>query len=734
LLVVFLPFVEISTAENRLELHTKPIEFSGFVVTEPYSKTPVNYVSLSIDSCSDGILVEFEIKNYQPNESAQITARDADILDDYVEIIFDFSGDANSAYGFRVSANGSINDFSIDRDSRENRDWDGIWQPKISFDDGEWIVQLLIPWSTTLYQVKENNEQKIESKVTELKFYAAVWNQKSRTKIALPAISQIRTKFMTNFQTVTLEYQSASEFFIEPYLTYDYELMSNTTEQRTGLTLVWKDPSKAISYAYLPDFGQVESNELVLNLSAIETFFSEKRRFFLDEAELYDIRGPENLRIFHSTRIGSFSGPNDEVLNIKHALKYSQLFENLELGYIYSKEEGGATNSGRQFEVVRGRFSKNEQNIGLLLTQTQNVFANRKSDVYTADFNLELEGAFRMFGFFSASKIIIAEERDKKGNAGFLGISWDWNDNWSNELSIIDYGEDYDLSDAGFVARNDRLQFEFETSFEITKYSLSQFFESSEHVVGIEVVRNQTGLSLGEKIAFENEWVLVDKQKIILEIELVSDFLDDNFTRGNNLVALPASSFFELEYENTPNSEWLFSLDAKSGSEGIDGSFHGLGGSLSYSLFKNTSLTIGLDRIEFDSYLIWDEGNDLVEYQASETEFEISINTRIGNSQSVDLKLESVALKANALRVLNATQNGELFDSGAQAEDLSIGELAMSIRYRYQPNQHLNWYLVYSRGGENELSAVSQTSHRLIRQAYLNADVSRLFTKIEYRF
>ena len=76
-------------------------------------------ITLKIDSNEDGIILQFLITQYQPSQSSHVTARDSDILDDYAEIVFDFTGEGKAAYGFRVSASGSTNDFSLDNKNRK---------------------------------------------------------------------------------------------------------------------------------------------------------------------------------------------------------------------------------------------------------------------------------------------------------------------------------------------------------------------------------------------------------------------------------------------------------------------------------------------------------------------------------------------------------------------------------------------------------------------------------------
>src|SRR4029453_2784526 len=72
-----------------------------------------------------------------------------------------------------------------------------------------------------------------------------------------------------------------------------------------GLDLKWH-PSQAftLNAAFLPDFAQVEADQVILNLSNIETNFPEKRRFFLEGSDAFNM---SELELLYTRRIGRVS-------------------------------------------------------------------------------------------------------------------------------------------------------------------------------------------------------------------------------------------------------------------------------------------------------------------------------------------------------------------------------------------------------------------------------------------
>ena len=114
-----------------------------------------------------------------------------------------------------------------------------------------------------------------------------------------------------------------------------------------------------------PDFGQVESDEVVVNFSAFETFYSDKRPFFSENNNLFDVKGRMH-RIINTRRIGgkpdydcSVYGEDSDYCNsnqvdsseIDFALKYTQKGE-LDFGFLSASERDQKFSEGRDLAVM----------------------------------------------------------------------------------------------------------------------------------------------------------------------------------------------------------------------------------------------------------------------------------------------------------------------------------------------------------------------------------------------
>lgn len=83
------------------------------------------------------------------------------------------------------------------------------------------------------------------------------------------------------------------------------------------------DASQPLSLAVNLDFGRLESDELVVNFSAFETFYAERRPFFAENQALFDVSGGAGLRMLHTRRMGTAG-------DIRAAVKYTRNGEQID--------------------------------------------------------------------------------------------------------------------------------------------------------------------------------------------------------------------------------------------------------------------------------------------------------------------------------------------------------------------------------------------------------------------
>ncbi len=256
---------------------------------------------------------------------ARLTRRDERGSFDSFKLSLDPNRDGLTGYEFEVSAAGAETDRYLFGDTQEDVNWDAIWDSAVQVDDRGWTVEMRIPLSQIRYEARPGmqtwgiNFERRRLETNETDYFAL----QSRT--ARGRVSQFGT--IDGLQLP----RSSRRFEVRPFAVSQYHtapaaagnpLFDGTEmEPRGGL-----DMSMGIGSAFsldatvYPDFGQVEVDPEVINLTAFETFFPEKRPFFVRDAQIFTFAGSRGGRmgggkaLFFSRRIGREprgSGPWD---------------------------------------------------------------------------------------------------------------------------------------------------------------------------------------------------------------------------------------------------------------------------------------------------------------------------------------------------------------------------------------------------------------------------------------
>ena len=273
---------------------SKFYQVGPFTLEEPEQKTVVK-----VYETEDGLYVGYI--NYQPADTmrSQQHERDADNANaDKVGLTVDFDGDALMAYSFTVSLGGSLWDAVYRNENEQKKDWDADWVAKTSIGDDVWFAEFFIPWTVAPMKIQEGDLRKIRISFWRMsleisKAFATIKSNPTRSRF----ISTLNDLYVKNFNSSSLD------FF--PYVTASNERTSEDNDVKTGAEIFWKiDSGSQLNIAINPDFGQVESDDVVINFSAMETFYSDKRPFFSENQSMFDVDGYRFLYVINTRRIG----------------------------------------------------------------------------------------------------------------------------------------------------------------------------------------------------------------------------------------------------------------------------------------------------------------------------------------------------------------------------------------------------------------------------------------------
>ena len=226
---------------------------------------------------------------------------------DHIGLIIDSYHDRRSGYEFWVDPAGVKVDIAIYDDDHEDESWDGIWDVATVVDSLGWTAEFRIPLSQLRYPIEPTHV-----------FGLAITRDIERYKerIAWPVFRRSKAGLVSQLGDLTGvdSISSPRRAELTPY-TVAKNIATPTfgrdQQFSLGADLKYGVASNLTLNATInPDFGQVEADPSVLNLGTFETFYQEKRPFFVEGAGLFradidcnqvNCSGEE---LFYSRRVG----------------------------------------------------------------------------------------------------------------------------------------------------------------------------------------------------------------------------------------------------------------------------------------------------------------------------------------------------------------------------------------------------------------------------------------------
>ena len=242
-----------------------------------------------------------------------LSRRDVREPSDQIKLIIDSYDDKRTGFEFAVNPDGVKRDFAISNDGNEDDSWNGIWEVATRVDSLGWTAEFRIPLSQLRYARAQSHS-----------FGFGVWRdiERYRERVAWPLWSPTRNGLASQLGRLTglTGITTARRLEVTPYaVTKNVQrTLSNTRFGRDQQLSAGGDlkfgitPNVTLDATINPDFGQVESDPAVLNLTAFETFLAERRPFFVEGTSLYQfplncyivVDCNTNEGLFYSRRIG----------------------------------------------------------------------------------------------------------------------------------------------------------------------------------------------------------------------------------------------------------------------------------------------------------------------------------------------------------------------------------------------------------------------------------------------
>jgi len=287
----------------------RAIPITTFVQRDPLEGAPATFRT-EARVMFDSTAIYVAVRAFDP-EPARIlgflTRRDMGSASDWIEVFIDSYHDKRTAYQFAVNPVGVKRDAYWYEDNNNDDSWDAVWDVITRRNADGWQAEFRIPFSQLRFS--SNSDGQIGFAVTRT---VARKNETS----TWPLLSKSASGWVSSFGTLqgVTRGQASKRLELTPYavgqVTTEPKQPGNPLQKTPdpgssfGVDLKYAaTPALNLTATVNPDFGQVEADPAVVNLGAFETFFQEKRPFFIEGSGTYQFEC-RDCNLFYSRRIG----------------------------------------------------------------------------------------------------------------------------------------------------------------------------------------------------------------------------------------------------------------------------------------------------------------------------------------------------------------------------------------------------------------------------------------------
>lgn len=683
---------------------------------------------------------------------ARISEQDASSLQrDFFTIMLDASGDGRYGYFFVLFPGGNHLDGTLQAERNFDHAWDGAWKGRARRTANSWSAEFFIPWS--ILNLPASDGQRAIGIFLER--YLAEIDEKS----SWPRVHRSEAKLLSAFNKIKMEgIQARQQLDFYPYISSTGDLLKDENSLKYGVDVFWRPKTNfQLTAAANPDFGTVEADAAILNFSAFETFFPEKRLFFQEGMEVFSVSG--YISPLHTRRIGAspiphdlpndvdfdyaqFSRPSDLLLTTKAtgqfgAIRYGVLGAIEDDTRIFGQrdDEWVATElKGRDFAVLRAIHEKHEddyQRVGLLSTLMRHTTVQARTN--TVDFQHRTDSGRR-----SIDGMIVHSDVSNEGSGlgGLLNLGVQTSSISSHFLSGAWIDDGLNLNHLGYLSRNDWRDISY-------LYARNRYFEEGrikETTMDFNIWGTWNGL--GELIganasiyrfqttqALNSFWWTVAYTPPT--VDDVTAYREVSFrTRGTRSVS--------FDYRTNPTKKLVYS--AWTGITEATLSGHRIWRGLSFNWTPHDQFKVQLSsRYTTNSgWLLYRQNRRFTEFESSQLLLTTGMAYFINAKQHIrfDLHWSSVEAAARSHFTIDHSRPKliRLFDAPFDSEDdFSVSHVTAQLRYRWEIAPMSDVYLVYNIRASEDHDLVDSFADKL-STSLRNPYAEFLVAKIRYRF
>ena len=701
--------------------------------------------------------------NFQPQETlmARMTSRDVRLERDGFVVAIDASGEGLYGFYLRINLGNSLTDATILPERTFNFQWDGPWLARTQALENGWSAEYYIPWSMMpLPQVDDDRKIGIylERQVGHLQGEA--W--------ANPPLPGTVNQFLSAFEKYELkDIEPRRQLTYYPFASGIYDGVRDESTYKVGTEIFWRPTSNSLLSASLnPDFGNVESDDVVVNLTAFEVFFPERRVFFLEGQDVFNTSprtsgrgGPGGpISLLNTRRIGGaaiYDVPDDvnvmptdlsQPSELLGAVKLTGQSGNWRYGTLLASETesqiAGTLDDGtqvtlnavgRDFSIARLLYedtsSGGRRAIGWMGTNLSHPTID--ATAHAVDMHY-----FSADNRFVIDTQIMHSNVDGKTGNGFLGdVAFRPRRGLQHGLRATYIDDTLDINELGFLTRNDQMNldynmFNIESDVPGLRQRTTSLFISNQWNTDGEPVRPGLFLNRGYNTLNNNTYDV--------SLRYFPERIDDRLGRGTGDFKVEGRYGLNLGFRTNPADKLAFNFDLNLDQDELGPARTGASARFTWRPNDRFSSDLRLDYTDREALLVHKGSGSYTSFESHQWAPQLEMNYFLNAWQQLRFTLQWTALKAFEDRFWQVdSQNLDFLQPVAKSDDdsdnFTISRLTFQARYRWEIAPLSDLFVVYTRGSNLPTDSF-ETFQDLLVQSWTDTIVDTLAIKLRYRF
>ncbi len=699
------------------------------------------------------------VKNFQAQDTlvARMSSRDAGVQRDGYVISIDPSGEGLYGYFLRINLPGTFSDGTILPERQINRQWDGPWDAVTKQVEDGWVAEIMIPWS--MMALPQSGETRTIGIYTE-----RMVASRAET-YPWPALPSTAGEYLSGFQKFELiGINPATQFTFYPYASSTFDNLKNETDYRVGADIYWKPSSNLqISATLNPDFGTVESDDVVVNLSAFEIFFEEKRAFFLEGQDVFSTSprdgggGSSPTTLLNTRRIGRqamFDIPSDIRVIATDVSRPSELLGAMKVtgqngpwryGTLLAAEDDTLLRGvrgddspvqlqapGRDFAVARLLYENTSRGGRRGIGWFASALSHPDRDALVNGVDLHYFSEDTRWSW--DGQLVHSDVQDVTGNGMYFDMNYRPERGVQHTVVGTYFDDTIELNDIGFLQRNDLMQMDY------------TFSKSESNLPGLRSrtrsfdVKNQwntdgrpvrLGMFLRQSLSF------TDNSSLSTEGRYFPARVDDRLSRGNGSFKIPERWALLLNWNSDRSRPVSVGAGLNLAQEDLGDSAITYSTNLTWQPHGSFSVDASLRYVDSSGWLVHQSAGRMTAFESSEWTPRVEMDYFISAKQQLRFSLQWTGIKAFEDRFYQVATNKvdtlvETAKLNADSDDFSVSRLSFQARYRWELAPLSDLFFVYTRGG-NLARTFEDDFSGMLAHAWTDKIVDNWVLKLRYR-